>query len=135
MRLLVSLATFALFAVPASVSPRADDVELVVSAPRQHMLNPVMAARGFGKTVRFGARLSGDPEDNEEYYCLDEIWDWGDGTESVSEPDCDPYEAGVELQRDFSDTHTFGQGRWVVVFALMHLDEVVIKGTTEILVH
>lgn len=72
------------------------------------MLKPGLAAQGFGKRVDVRARLEGDPDDPETYYCLDEIWDWGDGTESVSEPDCDPFEEGTDLKMNFMDTHYFG---------------------------
>lgn len=134
MRLILCLAT-ALLAQPGSVSPEADEPKIVINVPREHMLDAVLAGKGFGKPIRFGARLKGDPDDIEEYYCLDEIWDWGDGTQSVHEPDCDPYVVGTELKRDFSDTHAFGPGRWNIVFALMHLDEIVIKADVQIRVH
>ena len=78
------------------------------------MLKPGRAAQGFGKRVDIRARLEGDPDDPETYYCLDEIWDWGDGTESVSEPDCDPFGDGTELKTNFMDTHYFGAGRWII---------------------
>ena len=65
---------------------------LVLKGPRLQMLKRGRAARSIRVEVR--ARLEGDPDDPETYYCLDEIWDWGDGTESVREPDCDPFEEG-----------------------------------------
>ena len=113
----------------------ADEPKIEVKAKRQHMLNPVLAAKGYGKRIHFNARLTGEPEDPETYYCLDEIWDWGDGTESVYEPDCDPYTSGAELKRNFADTHVYGRGKWRIAFALMHLDEVVVDGTLDINIH
>ena len=115
--------------------------KLVLEAPRLHMLKPGLAARGYGKRVEFRATLEGEPEDIEAYYCLDEVWDWGDGTESVHEPDCEPFEEteeskrAPELKRRFSDSHAFGPGQWFITLALMNGDDVVIKGTLEIRVY
>ena len=85
--------------------------KLVLKGPRLQMLQPGRAARGLGKRVEVRAHLQGEPDDPETYYCLDEVWDWGDGTESVREPDCDPFEEGTELKTSFTDTHYFGTGR------------------------
>ena len=115
--------------------PDTEEPELVINVPRNHMLNAVLAGKGYGKTIQFSARLKGELGETEEFYCLDEIWDWGDGTESVYEPDCEPYSPGTELKRDFSDSHAFGKGRWNIAFALMHLDEVVLKTNVDIRVH
>ncbi len=40
-------------------------------------------------------------EDPEEYYCLEEIWDWDDETESEYAPDCEPFKEGAELKTQF----------------------------------
>lgn len=135
MRLLVYIATVVLLAPPVSGPDDDNEPKIEINVPREHMLNAVLAGKGFGKPIRFGARLKGEPEDIEKYYCLDEVWDWGDGTQSVHEPDCDPYSADSELKRDFSDTHVFGPGRWYVAFGLMHMDDVIIKANVEIRVH
>ena len=119
----------------SSVSQDAEKPELVINVPRHHMLSAVLAGKGYGKTIEFSARLKGELGETEEFYCLDEVWDWGDGTESVHEPDCEPYTPGTELKRDFSDSHAFGKGRWNIAFALMHLDEVVLKTNVDIRVH
>ena len=103
---------------------------LVLKGPRLQMLKRGRAARSIRVEVR--AHLEGDPDDPETYYCLDEIWDWGDGTESVREPDCDPFEEGTELKTNFTDTHYFGTGRWIITLALMEDDDVVIEGHLEI---
>ena len=103
---------------------------LVLKGPRLQMLKRGRAARSIRVEVR--ARLEGDPDDPETYYCLDEIWDWGDATESVREPDCDPFEEGTELKTNFTDTHYFGTGRWIITLALMDYDDIVIEGHLEI---
>jgi hypothetical protein len=46
-------------------------------------------------------------EDVEDFYCPGLEWDWGDGTHSAYESDCDPFEAGAAIDRFFSGRHAF----------------------------
>ena len=46
-------------------------------------------------------------EDVEDFYCVGLEWDWGDGTRSFRESDCDPFEAGMEIRRFFSARHLY----------------------------
>ena len=57
-------------------------------------------------TVLFTAELKGG-DDLEEYYCPEIEWEWGDGSRSVSESDCDPWEPGMEIARRFTNRHEF----------------------------
>ena len=53
--------------------------------------------------VVVSAELKGGAEDNGELYCPSLEWDWGDGTRSESNTDCEPFEAGkTTIQRRFS---------------------------------
>ena len=131
-KILAVIAFVALSGTASTARAPGDKPKLVLKTRRLQMLQPGHAARGLGKRVDVRARLEGDPDDPETYYCLDEIWDWGDGTESVSEPDCDPFEEGTELKKDFTDTHYFGPGAWTITLALMNGDEVVLDGHFEI---
>jgi len=46
----------------------------------------------------------------EEIYCPTVEWDWGDGTTSVAEGDCSPYEPGKsEIKRRFTVEHKFNE--------------------------
>jgi len=45
--------------------------------------------------------------DLEEFYCPGLEWDWGDGTRSAHESDCEPFESGAVLERFFSARHAF----------------------------
>src|SRR6185436_3590792 len=46
------------------------------------------------------AELVGGANDYEDFYCPTVQWDWGDGTQSESTIDCEPYEAGKsEIKR------------------------------------
>lgn len=106
--------------------------ELVLDGPQAQTLSPGLAAKGMGKVFRITARLEGDFDDPEEFYCLDQVWEWGDGTESVQETDCDPYEPGAEIQRRFENSHAYTYGRFTVHLRLVKRDETVIRGTLEI---
>lgn len=46
-------------------------------------------------------------EDVEDFYCVGLEWDWGDGTRSYRESDCDPFEDGMEIARFFSARHVY----------------------------
>jgi len=54
------------------------------------------------------AELKGG-DDLEEFYCPGLEWDWGDGTRSLYEADCAPFEPGTTLERRFSARHVFRQ--------------------------
>ncbi len=57
--------------------------------------------------VLLAAELKGG-EAVEEFYCPGREWDWGDGSLSVEEGDCPPFQAGMPLQRFFSARHAYG---------------------------
>jgi hypothetical protein len=52
--------------------------------------------------------LKDGANDFQEYYCPKIEWIWGDGTESESSEDCDPYEAGKsEIRRRYTSDHNY----------------------------
>jgi hypothetical protein len=52
--------------------------------------------------------LTEGAEDYQDYYCPKIEWIWGDGSQSASGEDCDPYEAGKsEIRRRFSADHNY----------------------------
>ena len=52
--------------------------------------------------------LKGGDNGSDELYCPTVEWEWGDGTTSVAEADCTPFEAGKsEIKRRFSVEHQF----------------------------
>ena len=54
------------------------------------------------------AEIKGGANDFQDFYCASVEWDWGDGTKSQSQIDCDPYEAGKsEIKRRYVEEHTF----------------------------
>jgi hypothetical protein len=73
------------------------------------------------------AELKGGADDYAEYYCPTVEWDWGDGTQSESRIDCDPYEAGAsEIKRRYVAQHTFRYGgNYRVTFRLKQANKTV----------
>lgn len=54
------------------------------------------------------AELKGGADDSEEFYCPTVEWEWGDGTVSTAEADCNPYEAGKsQIKRRYTVEHQF----------------------------
>jgi len=79
------------------------------------------------------AELVGGPNDYEEYYCPTIEWDWGDGTQSESTSDCDPYQAGKsEIRRRYTVEHLFRPGYYQVAFRLKRRDKVLTQATTTV---
>jgi hypothetical protein len=79
------------------------------------------------------AELIGGANDFEEFYCPTVEWDWGDGTQSESTSDCEPYEAGKsEIKRRFTVSHVFRAGMFKVSLRLKRRDKAVTSATVSI---
>jgi hypothetical protein len=79
------------------------------------------------------AELAGGANDYEDYYCPTVAWDWGDGTESESNSDCEPYQAGkTEIKRRFTVEHVFRAGGHQIVFRLKRNDKVLTSASVSI---
>jgi hypothetical protein len=79
------------------------------------------------------AELTGGPNDYQDYYCPTVDWEWGDGTESESTLDCEPYVAGKsEIKRRFTVEHVFRAGVHRVVFRLKRNDKVLASASVSI---
>lgn len=66
------------------------------------------------------AEVSDGADDYEDFYCAKVGWDWGDGSESSAQDDCDPYEAGKsQIRRRYSNEHRYDTpGQYEVRFSL-----------------
>ncbi len=82
--------------------------------------------------IVFSADLKGGSDDFEDFYCATITWDWGDGTESETTTDCDPYELGTsKIQRHFTAEHRYEMsGEYRVAFRLKRQNKVVGATTT-----
>ena len=79
------------------------------------------------------AELVGGANDFEDYYCPTVEWDWGDGTQSESTTDCEPYQAGKsEIKRRFTVEHIFRTGAYKVMFRLKRRDKAIAAATVSI---
>ena len=126
-----------LLAPLASTSILADGPELKLKGPRSMFMKPRMPnerSRG-GVTVRISAILEDleEAEDLEEYYCLEQVWEWDDETDSEYAPDCDPYEEGMEIETRFSASHQYRYpGSYTVWLRLQRNGDTVIAGNVRI---
>lgn len=136
MRKLIVVAAAILLLPFASTSTLADGPELKVKAPRSMFMRPRMPnQRSEPVAVRITARLEklDEAEDPEEYYCLDQVWEWDDDTESEYAPDCDPYEEGTEIETSFSATHQYRYpGTYTVWLRLQRHGKTVIAGNARV---
>jgi hypothetical protein len=80
------------------------------------------------------AELTGGANDYQDYYCPRIEWVWGDGTQSESSEDCEPYEAGKsEIARRYSSDHNYrsdpmaGAGSYDVIFRMKQGSKVVLS--------
>jgi hypothetical protein len=73
------------------------------------------------------AELKGGDDSSDELYCPTVEWEWGDGTISTAEADCEPYEAGKsEVKRRFSTEHKFqNAGSYRVVLRLKKSSKII----------
>ena len=110
-----------------------DDPKLKLRAPNVRFMKPTGMGRYSPVNISVTGRLEGEAEDPEEYYCLAEVWDWDDDTQSSYEPDCDPYEEGTELKRFFSATHTFRvPGTYEITLYLKLGKKTIVSGRTRV---
>ena len=69
--------------------------------------------------VKLTADLIGGADDYQDFYCPAIEWDWGDGTQSESSFDCQPYQPHIsKIVRHFSVEHHFEEGEYYVTFRL-----------------
>jgi hypothetical protein len=91
-----------------------------------------MVSRAPSRVV-LTVELTGGANDYEAYYCPTVEWDWGDGTQSESTIDCDPYQPGKsEIKRRFTVEHVFKAGNHHVTFRLKRHDKLLIATSVQI---
>ena len=86
------------FGVPASAKPKRPTLGVRVS--------PRMAFSPVGVIAM--AELTGG-EDSEDFYCLAIEWDWDDGSKSLQDSDCEPFEPGTKIERHFTSEHYYSR--------------------------
>jgi hypothetical protein len=69
-------------------------------------------------------------EDVEELYCPEIEWDFDDGTKSLHEADCEPYEAGAAIERRYSIEHHYKRaGNYDIKVTLRRSNRTVMKAS------
>lgn len=137
MRAALALLILVALLVPAATTSTLADPKLTLKAPRVRFVQPRMPnqPRRPSVSVRVTGRLEDldEAENPEDYYCLEEVWDWDDDTESEYAPDCDPYEEGAEIQRFFGATHQYRHpGTYNVYLRLQKNGKTVIAGSARV---
>jgi hypothetical protein len=122
-----SLSVAAVWGARAHASQPADKERPKISI----RANP-MVSRSPSRVV-LTAELTGGANDYEAFYCPTVEWDWGDGTESESTMDCEPYEAGKsEIKRRFTVEHIFKAGNHRITFRLKRHDKPLTAASVQI---
>jgi hypothetical protein len=125
----VGFAVALLILAVASPAVSGDKIKLKMKGPRSVFMKPTGMYSHAPVRVRISAELEGTFEDPERYYCLEEEWEWGDETESMHEPDCDPWEQGLPVTRNFASSHTFRYpGTYIIHLRLKMAGDTVIMG-------
>ena len=120
----IAIASGLIFGVPASAKPKRPTLGVRVS--------PRMAFSPVG--VLAMAELTGG-EDSEDFYCLAIEWDWDDGSKSLQDSDCEPYEPGTKIERRFSSEHYYSRaGSYNIRAALKSQDKVVAANAFRLIV-
>lgn len=101
--------------VPASAKPKKPSLGVRVS--------PRMAFSPVGVIAM--AELTGG-EDTEDFYCLGIEWNWDDGSRSVQDSDCEPYQPGTKIERRFSSEHYYPRAGSYNIRAALRSQEKVI---------
>ena len=69
--------------------------------------------------VTFTSELVGGPDDNLDYYCVESVFDFGDGIGRSATPDCTEWQPGVDIQRQFTASFVYDQpGEYQATFRL-----------------
>jgi hypothetical protein len=72
----------------------------------------------------------------EELYCPGLEWDWGDGTRSAHESDCEPWGADAAFERFFSARHAYrSPGAYNVRLTLRRANRTLAVATVAVTVH
>ena len=120
----VGLAAAVMVGVPASAKPKRPSLGVRVS-PRM-AFSPI--------DVLAIAELTGG-EDSEDFYCLAIEWDWDDGSKSLQDSDCEPYESGTKIERRFSSAHYYSRaGNYNIRAALKSQEKVIATNAFRLIV-
>jgi hypothetical protein len=74
-------------------------------------------------------------EDLEDFHCPGLEWDWGDGSRSAHEADCEPFGPGTVVDRRYGAHHVYrGPGEYDIRLSLRRAGRLVSATSTRVLV-
>lgn len=89
----------------SSSRPQPKDVS---DASRPRLVLNAIPRQGFAPLrVSFQANLQGVMEENHEFYCQREEWDFGDGAVSSEQPHCETFTEGSKITTEFFVDHVY----------------------------
>ena len=69
--------------------------------------------------VSFNVELQGVSENDKDYYCLHEEWDFGDGAVSAEQPNCETFTKDTKVNLHFFAEHIYEEeGNYTIRFTL-----------------
>ncbi len=96
---------------PPSASANAGEVYTTLSADVVQGTAPL--------TVNLTGELIGGPDNNQDFYCVERAFDFGDGLSQRLSPGCAPWTEATEIQRQFQTTYIYEEpGTYEVTFSL-----------------
>lgn len=112
-------------AIEAQASPQPEPANAVTS-PKPANTDNVYATitadvveGAMPLVVNFEGELIGGPDDNQDFYCVESTFDFGDGTNQSQSPGCVAWEPGMEILRRFVANYVYEQpGEYQVTFQL-----------------
>ncbi len=97
--------------VTSSIPATAGEIYAILSADAVEGVVPLV--------VNLSGELIGGPDDNQDYYCVESTFDFGDGISQSSVPGCAPWQEGVTIQRRYTANYVFEKaGAYQVTFSL-----------------
>ena len=96
---------------PQDSSEPVSEARLTITAAPRQGFQPLR--------ISFRGLLEVPNENNKEFYCFQEEWDFGDGAKSTEKPNCDPHTAETKIKTEFFTDHVYEkQGNYTVRFML-----------------
>jgi len=118
-------------ALLAGTAGAAEDPEVELRPVRKIWILPAGACE-VDVTFRLEVKDRGD----ERYYCPEVEWEWEDGSRSISESDCPPFDEADEDRRFVRrKTHGFQRaGHWTITVRLSKAGELIHAEEADVLV-
>jgi hypothetical protein len=122
-------------AAVAFVDARGDDTKDEKKQKGPSLVLKTNPQFGFSPArVVVSAELRGGSDGDQELYCPDVEWEWGDGTKSEASQNCPPFVAGeTQITRRWTVSHVYTTaGRYQMYLRLKRGSKVVLAGSAKV---